>query len=81
MNWENVSEANKFNPDCRVAGLFAGVLISMFQAVTSIQDNILAFIPRALAIFGVFAVTFPWMLRTVASFSRQLIERLPELVR
>jgi flagellar biosynthetic protein FliQ len=63
------------------AGLVAGVLVSLFQAVTSIQDNILAFIPRAMAIFLVFAVTFPWMLRTVASFSRQLLERLPELVR
>jgi flagellar biosynthesis protein FliQ len=63
------------------AGLVAGVLISLFQAVTSIQDNVLAFIPRALAIFVVFALTFPWMLRTVASFSRQLIERLPEMVR
>lgn len=64
-----------------MAGLIAGVLVSLFQAVTSIQDSILAFLPRALAIFAVFAVTFPWMLRTVSSFSRQLIERLPELVR
>jgi flagellar biosynthesis protein FliQ len=63
------------------AGLVAGVIVSMFQAVTSIQDNVLAFIPRALAIFVVFALTFPWMLRTVASFSRQLLERLPEFVR
>jgi flagellar biosynthesis protein FliQ len=63
------------------AGLVAGVLVSLFQAVTSIQDNVLAFIPRALAIFVVFALTFPWMLRTVASFSRQLLERLPEFVR
>lgn len=63
------------------AGLFAGVMVSLFQAVTSIQDNILAFIPRALAMFAVFAMTFPWMLRTVASFSSQLIERLPDLVR
>jgi flagellar biosynthesis protein FliQ len=63
------------------AGLVAGVLVSLFQAVTSIQDHVLAFIPRALAIFVVFAFTFPWMLRTVASFSRQLFERLPEFVR
>ena len=63
------------------AGLVAGVLVSLFQAVTSIQDNVLAFIPRALAIFVVFALTFPWMLRTVASFSRQLLERLPEMGR
>ena len=64
-----------------VAGLVAGVLVSVFQTVTSIQDNVLAFIPRAAAIFVAFAVTFPWMLRVVSGFSRNLIQRLPELVR
>jgi flagellar biosynthetic protein FliQ len=63
------------------AGLLAGVLVSVFQTVTSIQDNVLAFIPRAAAIFLVFAVTFPWMLRVVTGFSAALIGRLPELVR
>jgi flagellar biosynthetic protein FliQ len=63
------------------AGLMAGVLISVFQTVTSIQDNVLAFIPRAAAIFAVFALTFPWMLRVVTGFSTSLIARLPELVR
>ena len=64
-----------------VAGLVAGVAVSVFQTVTSIQDNVLAFIPRAAAIFVAFAVTFPWMLRVVAGFSKALIMRLPELVR
>jgi flagellar biosynthetic protein FliQ len=63
------------------AGLVAGVLVSIFQTITSIQDNVLAFIPRAAAIFVVFALTFPWMLRVLTGFSRQLIMRLPELVR
>lgn len=63
------------------AGLIAGVLVSMLQTVTSIQDNVLAFIPRAAAMFVVFALTFPWMLRLVTGFSRQLIERLPEFIR
>jgi flagellar biosynthetic protein FliQ len=63
------------------AGLLAGVLVSVFQTVTSIQDNVLAFIPRAAAIFIVFALTFPWMLRVVTGFSRSLVARLPELVR
>ena len=63
------------------AGLIAGVLVSMFQTVTSIQDNVLAFIPRAAAIFVVFALTFPWMLRVVTGFAAALIHRLPELVR
>lgn len=63
------------------AGLVAGILVSIFQTVTSIQDNVLAFIPRAAAIFAVFALTFPWMLRVVTGFSIALINRLPELVR
>jgi flagellar biosynthetic protein FliQ len=64
-----------------LAGLIAGVLVSVFQTVTSIQDNVLAFIPRAAAIFVTFALTFPWMLRLMSGFARQLIQRLPELVR
>ena len=64
-----------------LAGLIAGVLVSILQTITSIQDNVLAFIPRAAAIFIVFALTFPWMLRVLSGFTRQLFERLPELVR
>lgn len=64
-----------------LAGLLAGVLVSIFQTVTSIQDSVLAFLPRAAAIFVTFALTFPWMLRLVTGFSRQLFERLPELIR
>ena len=64
-----------------LAGLLAGVLVSMFQTVTSIQDSVLGFIPRAAAIFGVFALTFPWMLRVMSSFSTDIIKRLPEFIR
>ena len=64
-----------------VAGLVAGVLVSVFQTVTSIQDNVLAFIPRAAAIFLTFAITFPWMLRLMSGFARQMVMKLPELVR
>ena len=63
------------------AGLVVGVVVSILQTVTSIQDNILSFIPRAAAIFIVFAFTFPWMLRVVTGFAAALIRRLPELVR
>ena len=64
-----------------IAGLLAGVLVSIFQTVTSIQDNVLAFIPRAAAIFVTFALTFPWMLRLLAGFAERLVLRLPEMVR
>ena len=64
-----------------LAGLAAGVLVSVLQTITSIQDNVLAFIPRAAAIFVVFALTFPWMLRLVSGFAADLLRRLPEFVR
>jgi flagellar biosynthesis protein FliQ len=64
-----------------LAGLVAGVLVSVFQTVTSIQDNVLAFIPRAAAIFLTFAITFPWMLRLMSAFARQMVTNLPNLVR
>jgi flagellar biosynthetic protein FliQ len=64
-----------------LAGLLAGIAVSIFQTVTSIQDNVLAFIPRAAAIFIVFALTFPWILRQVTGFSEHLIGRLPDYIR
>ena len=64
-----------------IAGLVAGVAVSIFQTVTSIQDNVLAFIPRAAAIFAVFALTFPWILRVMTGFSADVIRRLPEFIR
>ena len=63
-----------------MAGLIAGVLVSVFQTVTSIQDNVLAFIPRAAAIFAVFALTFPWILRVLTGFAGELVRRLPEYI-
>ena len=62
-------------------GLIVGILVSLFQTVTSIQDSVLGFLPRAAAIIIVFALTFPWMLRMLSSFATGLIRRLPELVR
>jgi len=61
--------------------LVAGVLVRCSKTVTSIQDNVLAFHPRAAAIFVTFALTFPWMLRLVTGFSQRLFERLPDLIR
>ena len=64
-----------------VVGLIVGIAVSIVQTVTSVQDNILAFLPRAAAIFIVFAFTFPWMLRVATGFTAALVRRLPELVR
>ena len=63
------------------AGLLAGVAVSLFQTVTSIQDNVLAFIPRAAAVVAVFALTFPWILRQVSGFAGDIVRQLPNYIR
>jgi flagellar biosynthetic protein FliQ len=63
------------------AGLVAGVAVSLFQTVTSIQDNVLAFIPRAAAVIAVFALTFPWILRQVSGFAADIVRQLPNYIR
>ena len=63
------------------AGLLVVIVVSILQTVTSIQDNILSFLPRAAAIFVVFTFTFPWMLRVATGFASALFQRLPDLIR
>ena len=62
-------------------GLAVGVLISILQSVTQIQEMTLTFVPKIVA--TVLAIIFfgPWMLRLLMSFSMQILSRLPEMTR
>ncbi len=50
-------------------GLVAGVLVSIFQAVTSIQEFTLTFVPKLLAVILALALFGPWMLSTMVNFT------------
>jgi flagellar biosynthetic protein FliQ len=60
--------------------LLAGLLVSIFQAATQIQETSLTFIPKILAMAGALIAFGPWMLQTVLTFSRQLLIDLPRYV-
>ncbi len=62
-------------------GLAVGVLISLFQAVTSIQDPTLSFIPKILAIMLVVLIAFPWMISIMKDFTLNLFTNLNYFVR
>jgi flagellar biosynthesis protein FliQ len=64
-----------------ILGLTVGVLISIAQSVTQIQEMTLTFVPKIVA--TVLAMIFfgPWMLRMLMSFSIQLLSQLPDLAR
>ena len=63
-----------------VAGLIVGLLVSVFQAVTSIQEQSLAFIPKILVTGAVIAIGGPWMLDQMVSYTRDLYTSIPAML-
>ena len=62
-------------------GLLIGLIISIFQAVTQINEMTLTFIPKIIAVGVAFAIFMPWILNLIVDFTVQLIQRFPEIAR
>lgn len=60
--------------------LIVGLLISLFQAVTQINEATLAFVPKLIAAMAVFALAGPWMLTTLVEYIRRTFEAIPSAV-
>jgi len=60
--------------------LIIGIVISLFQAVTQIQEMTLTFVPKIIAVFLTLVLAAPWLVRTMVGFTRQLIESIPDLL-
>ncbi|MCA3071528.1 MAG: flagellar biosynthesis protein FliQ [Rhodocyclaceae bacterium] len=63
-----------------VAALVTGLLVSVFQAATQINEMTLSFIPKLLVMFAVAVLAGPWMLQLLADYTRRLFESIPGLV-
>jgi flagellar biosynthetic protein FliQ len=64
-----------------ITGMVIGLAVSLFQAVTSIQEQSLTFVPKVLGVVTVLVLLLPWTLRNLIEFTRAIIEKMPELVR
>jgi flagellar biosynthetic protein FliQ len=62
-------------------GLIVGVAISVFQAVTSIQEMTLIFVPKIIAVFLALLLFAPWMLDKMSAFTIRIITNRPEYIR
>ena len=58
-------------------GLIVGLLVSVFQATTSIQEQTLAFIPKIIAVFVAILVFGPWMLQIMTEYVTGILVNLP----
>ena len=60
-------------------GMGVGLVVSVFQATTSIQEQTLTFVPKIAAILLAIFVFGPWMLSTLAQFTLRIFQTIPEM--
>ena len=63
-----------------LAALVIGLIVSIFQAATQINEATLSFIPKLVGIFLILILGGPWMLQLIVDYIRQLFERIPQLI-
>ena len=76
MMYESLALAAPF----LVTAMVVGLAISLFQAVTTIHEQTLAFVPKALAIVAVLLLLLPWIVRSLIEFTTAVIEKIPQMV-
>ena len=64
-----------------IGALVVGVLVSIFQAVTQINEQTLSFIPKILVIVVTLVIFSPWMMETMVSYTQDLFTSIPEFIR
>jgi len=64
-----------------LTALLVGLIISIFQAVTQIQEMTLTFVPKILAMIVVFILTLPWALKKLVTFTENLFLNIPNLIK
>lgn len=64
-----------------LVGLVVGVLISLFQAVTQVQEMTLVFVPKIIACLIALLAALPWMINILVSFTQNLFSNIPAYIR
>jgi flagellar biosynthetic protein FliQ len=64
-----------------LAALLVGIIISLVQAVTQVQEQSLTFIPKLVVVSVVFVVALPWMMRAMVEFTVGMFQALPQAAR
>jgi len=62
-----------------IVALVVGIAISLFQAVTQIQEMTLTFVPKIIAVFAAMIIAAPWMTERMVSFTRDIFNMIPTL--
>jgi flagellar biosynthetic protein FliQ len=63
-----------------VVALIIGLSVSVLQAVTQIQEQTLAFVPKLVGVSAVFLIALPWVLQLLVKYTTELFRSLPSLI-
>jgi flagellar biosynthetic protein FliQ len=63
-----------------VVALLIGLTVSVLQAVTQIQEQTLAFVPKLVGVAVVFLLALPWMIQLLVKYTTELFRSLPSLI-
>ncbi len=63
-----------------ITAMIIGLCISLFQAVTTISEQTLTFVPKALAVIGILLLLLPWIVRSLIEFTVSVIQKMPQMV-
>lgn len=63
-----------------LTAMIIGLCISLFQAVTTISEQTLTFVPKALGVIGIVLILLPWIVRSLIEFTTAVIQKMPEMV-
>lgn len=64
-----------------LTALIVGLIVSLFQTITSIQEQTLSFVPKALAVVALLFFILPSLIRTLMDFTVGMMTKIPEMVR
>ncbi len=64
-----------------LVGLGVGLIVSIFQAATQIQEMTLSFIPKIVAMFVALLFSFPWIMERMVTYTRDIFLNIPAYIR
>lgn len=63
-----------------ITAMVIGLAISLFQAVTTIHEQTLTFVPKAVGVIAILLLLMPWIVRSLVEFTTSVIQKMPQMV-
>ncbi|MEZ3500100.1 flagellar biosynthesis protein FliQ [Pantoea sp. KPR_PJ] len=81
LGYESIKVALMIAGPLLLASMFTGLLISILQASTQINESTLSFIPKILTVIVVLIVLGPWMMGTLMNYMHSVFSHIPDVIR